>query len=150
MQKHTTYPVKERNQLLADFFIYHGFKNIKLIGDENQPKLIVDNLSISGFVKNKIYHFTTKQFGGEIIYSVNLNEKEIESTEYLVKIIESAERKTVYRLVVDSIKNLFYVRTDKGAPYFSTSESRYYFDLEKAISTKAYLIEKHDILVKIV
>lgn len=149
-QLNTKYPVKERNKLLVDFFEYHNFKNVKLIGDENQPKIILDDmLSVSGFVRNKIYNFTNKQFGGEIIHSIDLNQFEKESHQHLKEIINSAERKRVYRLKIYN-QQLFYVRTVENAPYFSNIESRYFFDFEKAVSTQQYLSTIHKFSVDVV
>lgn len=145
-----SYPVKERNNLIIEFFNYHGLKIEKLIGDENQPKIILSDFkSVSGFVKNKIYNFTTKQFGGEVIYSVNLAEKEKEDSVHLRKIIESSERKKVYRLKI-YLSDMYYVKTENYVPYFSKIEARYYFDFAKAAETQTYLSQLHQISVDIV
>lgn len=144
------YPIEERNLLIVEFFNYHGFTDIALIGDENQPKIILDDMkAVSGFVKNKIYNFTNKQFGGEVIYRVNLNEKEAEDSTFIKNIIYSAERKKVYRLKLSGQK-MFYIRTEKYIPYFSNVESRFFFNVDKARSIQQFLLEKHEIETELV
>jgi hypothetical protein len=120
-----------------------------MIGDVNQPKLILDDMKVvCGFVKNNIYNFTNKQFGGDVIYQVNLDKKEVENTEFIHKIVYSADRKKVYRLSTDD--NLFYIKTENLIPYFSNVDARYFFNIDKAESIKKFLLVKHKIRTNIV
>jgi hypothetical protein len=118
--------------MLVDFFTYLGYENVKLIGDENQPKVILDDItSVNGFVKNKLYNFTNKQFGGEVVYTVNLRKLEDISLATIESILSTYERKKVYAIM--SEEQLFYVRTEKFVPQFSVNEKRYFFTKFKPI-----------------
>jgi hypothetical protein len=144
MNKHQ-YPILERNNLLFDFFKYLGFQNVKLLGDENQPKIILDDMkAVSGFVKNKYYNFTDKPFGGNVVYTINLQEKEHENIDYVRTIIHQAERRIIYRLLVDN-SSFFFCKIENNIPYFSNIDARYYFEKAKADRMKDYLQKEHNI-----
>lgn len=143
------YPVEERNQMLVDFFKTHDIE-VKLIGDKNKPKVIIngDNV-LSGFVHNKKFIFTSKQFGGEAIYTINLHRTDFYTTQLINKLIETNNKTKVYRIVHNDNEK-YYLKTIDDTPIFSNEDSRYYFSLEKANKTLVYLTNLHQLDVSII
>lgn len=130
------YPIEERNNQLLMLFTNLGF-DVKLIGDKNQPKIVfADEFVISGFVKNRLYNFTTKPFGGDVIRIVNLNKPNITKNEIL-DILKNNTQRRFFRL--RTTEELFYIKTENKIPLFSFTDSRYFFYKERALNTQKYL-----------
>lgn len=147
---HNTYPIDERNELLLKMFENLGF-SAKLIGNKNQPKIVIDDSwSISGYVHNKLYHFTTKPFNGEVVKTVSLTLRNPITREELDAIIASTQYRQVWKLSIEaSIPAMFYVKTENFTPIFAPSNCRFFFDLEKTLETQKYLFEHHKIMTSI-
>lgn len=137
------YPIKHRNHQLHNLFCNLGF-DVRLIGDHNQPKIIIDNsFAVSGFVKNRIFNFTTKPFGGEVIRSVNLNTPNISKREIDILFSTNSQR-PYYKIHLINTK-LYYLKTENAEPLFSVSDSRFFFDKHKATKTIEYLKNLFDL-----
>lgn len=134
----TPYPIEERNKLLLEFFTNRGF-DCKLLGNINQPKLVIDDTyAISGYVHNKLYHFTSKPFGGEVVYTVNLTFCEDVTKDKIASIIDSTSKRTIWKIV--TTEGLYYVRTELNQPLFSPVGTRFFFDKLKAEETFDWLV----------
>ena len=144
------YPIQQRNVQLKTFFKSFGFE-VKLIGDYNQPIIVInDDYAVSGFVQNRLYHFTTKPFGGNIVRTVNLNEPDLTKSD-LDDILSSNEQKRFWRLSVKCKNNLiYYLKTERGIPLFANNDSRYWFKYDRVIEYKKYLAESFNIETDIV
>ncbi len=60
--RNRNYPIIERNELLLSMFTSNGY-NAKLIGDINQPAIVIDeDWAVPGYVHNKTYHFCNKPY----------------------------------------------------------------------------------------
>lgn len=133
------YPVQERNKLLLSFFERLGY-NCKLVGNPNQPKIVIDDeFAISGYVHNKLYHFTTKPFGGVAVYTVNLTWCDDVTRDKIDELIAATEKRQLWTICHDS---LHYVKTEQDIPYFSPVAKRFFFDEAKAIETFDWLSNK--------
>ena len=143
------YPIEERNQSLLNVFRNLGY-DAKLVGNKNQPKIVINNdFAISGYVQNKLYHFTTKPFGGDIVQTISLNIFDPITKKDVDRLIEQTEKRKVWKIYVkqeDKKQNrLFYVKTDNFIPYFSTEDFRFFFDEQKVIETVEYLSSSYGI-----
>lgn len=148
----TEYPVDERNQMIIDFFKHHNIE-VKLIGDKNKPKIVVnDDQVLSGFVYNKKFNFTTKQFGGDVIYVINLHRLDFYKTSFINKLIDNNNKTKIYRIKQTEIPDVdsYYLKTDEATPIFSENDSRYYFNKLEAEKTKLYLFNVHKIFAEVI
>ena len=144
----TNYPVQERNTELLALFVSLGY-NAKLVGNPNQPKIIIDNnFAISGYVHNRLYHFVSKPFGGEIVRTISLTVDNPITREDVDALIASTEARPIWKLVVHNEEgpNMYYTKTENFKPYFSTEDSRFFFDSDKAEDTIEYLKERFGII----
>lgn len=141
----TNYPIEERNKQLLNLFVTLGY-NTKLIGNQNQPKIIIDNsFAISGFIKNRIYNFTSKPFGGDIVHSINLNHHDVISREEVDQLIATCQKRQIWKVGLceeKGGKTLYYVNTNEFIPYFAFDDCRFFFDVEKAEDAHQYLSSK--------
>lgn len=138
------YPIDQRNKQLQLLFENAGFST-KLIGDCNQPKIIINDMfAVSGYVHNRLYHFTSKPFGGEIVRTVNLHDVDITASE-IAKIFDSIEQRRFFRLVLKTDEKCFFLKTENSIPMFAFNDSRFWFDEQKASQTKKYLFEDFNI-----
>lgn len=141
----TNYPVEERNDQLLKLFLNLGY-DAKLIGNRNQPKIIIDrNFAISGFIKNRIYNFTSKPFGGDIVHTINLNHHDAITRLEIDQLIASCEKRQIWKVGLCEEycgKTLYYVNTTEFIPYFAFDDCRFFFDAEKAEDAHKYLSEK--------
>lgn len=145
------YPVEQRNAQLLSFFEQKGYANVKVIGNPNQPKIIIDNeFAVSGFVKNRIYNFTTKPFGGEIVLSVNLNNPNEYSVQLINDTIDVNEKRKIYFCELDSNMNIYLSHTRGGHVYFSTTDPRIFFNYEDVESFNQHIEDNYDIYSVIV
>ena len=134
------YPVEHRNAQLKSIFENAGYA-VKLIGDYNQPKIIInEQFAVSGYVQNRLYHFTTESFGGEVIRTINLNRPDLSKTE-LAEIFANNIQRKFWRLALSNDNDCYFVKTEKNIPLFAFNDSRYWFDKQKALITKKYLSE---------
>lgn len=142
----TNYPVEGRNELLLQLFLDLGF-DAKLIGNRNQPKIIINNsFAISGYVHNKLYHFTTKPFGGEAVKTINLNHENPISRLEVDQLIATCQKRQIWKVGLCDEKDgytFYYVKTQDFVPYFAFDECRFFFDQEKAEDTHKYLSDKY-------
>lgn len=141
--------ITDRNRLLEHMFKSNDF-NVKLIGDKNQPAVIILNyldrapFAIAGFVKNFKYNFTTKPFNGSITGTVYLTEFEVNVTRgTIVEMIERNEHREAYMLRMQNTEDepmyLSYLNHDSKHLYWSKTDPRYFLDKEKAESQKDLL-----------
>jgi hypothetical protein len=140
------YPVEERNEQLLQIFLKLGY-DAKLIGNRNQPKIIIDNsFAISGYVHNKLYHFTDKPFGGVEVRTINLNHEDPISREEVDNLINSSEKRQIWKVGLceeKSGKTFYYVNTRDKIPYFAFDDCRFFFDKTKAEEAHEYLSGQH-------
>lgn len=130
----TDYPVKTRNIMLLNMFRQHNI-SAQLVGDINQPSIVIDgNFAISGFVKNRIYNFTNKPFGGFIVDSIYLNEEtEITKTEIQEFVYVSEVRKLwKIQVCVFGKEPVYLYSIDNNKVLFSLYDAKYFFSEEKA------------------
>jgi len=129
----TNYPIVERNELLLKMFTENGF-DAKLIGNPNQPAIIIDGkYAIAGYVHNRMYHFTNKPFGGYEIHSVHLTENPSISRAKIEELIERSEKRKLYLIEVLLGDHRLYFNNFRNENfYFSDNDIRYYFSYEKA------------------
>jgi len=142
------YPVEARNIQLIDLFTSLGY-DAKLIGNPNQPKIIIDSCyAISGYVHNRLYHFTTKPFGGNVVKTVDIRRPDIKRQE-LDDLIDSCEKRKLWKVGVAQQycdKNLYYVKTEEKVPLFSFDDRRFFFDQIRAERCQQYLSNSFDIV----
>lgn len=147
----TNYPVEQRNAQLLNFFEVKGYTNVKVLGNPNQPKIIIDDeFAISGFVKNRIYNFTTKPFGGEVILSVNLNNPSDYSPQAISDVIESSEKRKIYFCELDTVHKMYISHTRGGHVYYSSTDPRVFFNLEDAESFADHIENNYSISCDII
>lgn len=145
----TSYPIHHRNDQLKQMFLNLGL-DVKLIGDFNQPKIIVnDDYAISGFVQNRLYHFTTKPFQGQIVRTVNLNEPDLSINE-LHDLLHENDQRRFWKLAHSENDSLFYLKTENNVALFAFTDARYWFDRDRVIDTKKYLFDAFGIECRIV
>lgn len=139
--QNTAYPIDERNDLLRRVFENLGYF-VELVGDKNQPKIVINkSFAISGFVKNKLFNFTSKPFGGTIVKTISLLVDNPLTREELDHLINSTEKREIWKIFVrleDGTK-MYYIKTEEKIPYFSTKDNRYFFDFEKVSQMAEYL-----------
>lgn len=129
----TNYPIVERNQLLLKLFTDNNF-NAKLIGDPNQPAIVIDETyAIAGYVHNKTYHFCDKPFGGTEIHSIHLSENPTISRNKIQELIDGSEKRKLYKIKVKIGQYYMWFNNFRhGHLYFSPTDVRYYFSYAKA------------------
>jgi len=100
--------VTKRNKLLYLFFkeIIFPDKDVVLLGDENNPAVIIDNQTlISCYVKNFFINFMDKNRNANLVFSVKLNDV-LRKTDYPVgKILDwykEYEHRKIYRLYLET------------------------------------------------
>lgn len=150
--------IANRNALLKKFFTSRGF-NVTLIGDYNQPVVIVRDdsdvlFAVGGYVKNFMYHFTDIPFGGHSILSVNLNSDNDDITyDMIADIFEKNEQRNVYVLQhAEDESLLFSIVADKSGEshvYWSKTDPRYFLSIEKAKDTADHLKSEFNINTRI-
>jgi hypothetical protein len=144
--------IADRNVKLKDIFTEILDCYVTVIGDPNQPVIIVhynDSLfAIGGFVKNFVYNFTTKPYGGSIVRSINLNDPDLTKYE-LLEILRSNEQRQVYLVLHSDYDNLafssFAEKSGETHVYFSYTDPRYFLSAEKAEETVKLLASEHNI-----
>lgn len=149
--QNSTYPIDDRNDLLRKVFENLGYF-VELVGDKNQPKIVINrSFAVSGFVKNKIFNFTTKPFGGTIVKTISLLVDNPISKEDLEELFINTQKREIWKLFIRSEDGtqLFYIKTEDKIPYFSTWDNRYFFDLEKANQMAQYLMDMFPLQVYI-
>lgn len=115
-------------------------KEVRLIGDENKPSIIVnDEYCLSAFVHNFDLNFTDVPRNGNIIYSIKLEKIPVYDTQKLLNAINNAEHW--------KIKKIQYIGTDLFLagynsydkedittiyPVFSRHKPKVYFSIEGA------------------
>lgn len=141
----TNYPIAERNELLLKMFTENGF-NAQLVGNPNQPAIVINGeFAVSGYVHNKLYHFTDKPFGGSEVHTVQLSENPIISKSKILELIESSESRKLYKIVVDfGNTDMFFNNYRNENFYFSATDARYYFSYQKAEEMLDIINESYD------
>jgi hypothetical protein len=145
--------ISRRNERLHKFFEMIFGEKFVIIGDMNKPSVIHlpekgPSKCISCFVHNFTLTFTSEPFNGEHIHSVQLTMDNIRivDVEQIMKVIDSAQHKTVFRIKVKET-NLFlsgYNFKDKGDydtkyPVFAPHGEKVYFNVDHAMD----IIEKY-------
>lgn len=145
------YPVEQRNAQLLNFFELNGYENVKVIGNPNQPKVIIDDAyAISGFVQNRIYNFTTKPFGGEIVLSVNLNNPNDYSESLINQIIQDNEKREIFFCELYGVGGMYLSHTRGGHVYYSRTDPRVFFNYVDAESFTDHIEKNYKIHCNIV
>lgn len=134
--------VARRNDKLAAFLndlSSYTQKSFRLIGDENNPKIIIDDkYALSAYVSNFYLHFTDSYYNGHIIHTIKLMKDMRYDIDSLVDILNRCELKELYK--VKHIKAEMYITGYNKTkdykktmfPVFSVCEPRVYFSREKA------------------
>lgn len=143
-----------RNIILQELFECNGFV-IKLIGDNNQPAIVIFNYHerpfvISGFVKNFIFKLTTKPYNGTIVNSIRLRRDQLTGhRDMIIDHIESSESRPVYRIQCTEHSDMFFnsVKMHSGVNhiYWSTSDQRLYISRQRAESMQQYIKDYEDV-----
>ena len=143
----------DRNRLLKKFFTDRGF-DVELIGDQNQPAVIVKNFgelfAVGAHVKNFKYNFTNIPFNGHIVKSVDLNqEEELFSRQDLIEIIENTEQREVYVLKKYENPEMYFnsIVQKNGTQhvYWSETDPHYFLVGHKAVDMKINLFKEFNI-----
>lgn len=135
--------ITRRNARLLDFLDVLSVilqKEVRMIGDKNNPAIIVDdNYCLSAFVHNFDLNFTNIPRNGEVIYKVKLEKEPVYDTQLLLNAINNSEHYITKRIRYRGTDlfltgyNSFDKKDDNTIyPVFSRYRPRIYFSLEKA------------------
>jgi hypothetical protein len=134
--------IKHRNELLRK-----AFNNIDLdaviIGDRNQPFIVIKNygskpFGVQGYVHNFKYHFKNQAVDGDIIHTIDLNEKKPLNISTFIDIISKSEVRKVYRIVLSnglqfaSHREIQAFDGLKTNYYWSDTDCKYFISYAKA------------------
>lgn len=142
--------ITRRNARLLDFLDVISVllqKDVRMIGDENRPAIIVDDsYCLSAFVHNFDLNFTDVPRNGEVIYSIKLEQTPVYNTQKLLDAINNSQHCSIKKIKYIGLDLYLagYNSYDKNNdstiyPVFSRHRPRVYFSIEKAQNT----IEKH-------
>lgn len=153
--KKNTFPVQYRNKKLREFIktIFSDQYQIEFVGNQHQPKIVITNDEIeyrlvNGFVKNFMYHFTTKHYGGEITESYDFsNEQYVEKFDFSCSNIVEYYTQKIHLLRLNGT-NLF-LSNNLTEPIFSPLKRRYFFTIEDAKRTQIDLLETYSLECRI-
>ncbi|NJO69312.1 MAG: hypothetical protein HC830_08580 [Bacteroidetes bacterium] len=94
--------VLRRNKRLLSFFISNGF-NIRIVGDEQKPAIILDETSVlSCYVKNFDLFFTKAPFSDEIVRQFKLKHEPDVTPFDIQEAIELCQHRPVYKIRLKS------------------------------------------------
>jgi len=150
--------VPKRNKLLLLFFkeIIFPDKDVMLLGDENNPAVVIDNQTIlSCYVKNFTVNFMDKNQKANLVFSVSLNDV-LRKTDYPIGQIldwyKQYEHRKIYRLYLETknenieppllLVGWNYKNKEKKQgkyPVFGEHNPKIYFTKEKAVEVEKEL-----------
>jgi hypothetical protein len=142
--------VIRRNKRLLSFFLTNGF-NVRIVGDEQKPAVILDETSVlSCYVKNFDLFFTKAPFSDEVVRQFKLkHDPEVTSFE-IQEVIDLCQHRPVYKIrITDSdlyLTGYNYLNSEDGVgryPVFAKHKPKVYFDLEYATKLAQSLNEEN-------
>jgi hypothetical protein len=141
--------VIRRNKRLLNFFISNGF-NVRIVGDEQKPAIILDETSVlSCYVKNFDLFFTKAPFSDEIVRQFKLKHDPEVTPAEIQEVIEICQHRPVYKIrIMDTelyLTGYNYLNSEDGVgryPVFAKHRPKVYFDLEYAIKLAQSLNEE--------
>lgn len=141
--------VIRRNKRLLNFFISNGF-NVRIVGDEQKPAIILDETSVlSCYVKNFDLFFTRAPFSDEIVRQFKLKHDPEVTPDEIQEVIEICQHRPVYKIrIVDTelyLTGYNYLNSEDGVgryPVFAKHRPKVYFDLEYATKLALSLNEE--------
>lgn len=142
--------VTRRNKRLIHFFVSNGF-NVRIVGDEQKPAVILDEIQVlSCYVKNFDLFFTKAPFSDEIVRQFKLkHDPEVTSLE-LQEVIGLCQHRPVYKIKLKGT-DLFltgynYLNSEDAIgryPVFAKHRPKVYFDLDYAEKLASNLKEEN-------
>jgi len=147
--------IGKRNLLLLRLFKYFFPTNdVRIMGDENNPAVVLDHEYIlSCYVHNFELRFTNKNFKGDIVFKVSLNDSpEKANRETFTKWYSDSQHRKINRIYLESENTqapLYLVgwnfrnKTKKEGKYpvFGEYEPKVYFKKEKALEVQTELVQ---------
>lgn len=142
--------VIRRNRRLLSFFISNGF-NVRIVGDEQKPAIILDESSVlSCYVKNFDLFFTRAPFSDEVVRQFKLkHDPEVSSLE-IQEAIDMCQHRPVYKIRLKNTELFLtgynYLNSEDGVgryPVFARHRPKVYFDMEYAQKLVQNLIEEN-------
>lgn len=141
--------VIRRNKRLLNFFISNGF-NVRIVGDEQKPAIILDETSVlSCYVKNFDLFFTKAPFSDEIVRQFKLKHDPEVTPAEIQEVIEICLHRPVYKIrIVETdlyLTGYNYLNSEDGVgryPVFAKHRPKVYFDLEYATKLAQSLNEE--------
>lgn len=131
--------VIRRNKRLLHFFMSNGF-NVRIVGDEQKPAIILDETSVlSCYVKNFDLFFTRAPFSDEVVRQFKLkHEPEVTPSE-IQEVIDICQHRPVYKIRIAGtdlyLTGYNYLNSEDGVgryPVFAKHRPKVYFDFEYA------------------
>ncbi len=141
--------VIRRNKRLLNFFISNGF-NVRIVGDEQKPAIILDETSVlSCYVKNFDLFFTKAPFSDEIVRQFKLKHDPEVTPAEIQEVIEICQHRPVYKIRISDtdlyLTGYNYLNSEDGVgryPVFAKHRPKVYFDLEYATKLAQSLNEE--------
>lgn len=135
--------ISTRNVLLGEFFEANGFE-VKLLGDKNQPAIILnDSICVSGYVKNFDYNFTSKIYNGDVIHTIKLETQTNIDPKKVRECIKGSEHRNMFRIHYSGESSLMLVDFNKSngktIPVWGKENPKLYFSEVRAEKTLKYL-----------
>jgi hypothetical protein len=141
--------VSRRNKRLLSFFTLNGF-DVRLIGDEQKPAVIIDeSIVLSCYVKNFDLFFTKEPFSDEVVKQFKLRHEPEVSSQEIREAIDCCQHRPVYKIKIRGT-DLFlvgynYLNSEDGVgryPVFARHRPKVYFDIEYAEKLTTNLSEE--------
>jgi hypothetical protein len=131
--------VIRRNKRLLNFFLSNGF-NVRIVGDEQKPAIILDETSVlSCYVKNFDLFFTKAPFSDEIVHQFKLKHDPEVTPAEIQEVIDLCQHRPVYKIrIIDTdlyLTGYNYLNSEDGVgryPVFAKHRPKVYFDEEYA------------------
>lgn len=147
--------VPERNILLFRLFKHLFSSNdIRIMGDENQPAVVLDHeFILSCYVKNFDVRFTNKNWKGDILFEFNLNNNVNKIDKQKVnEWYKNSQHRKVNRIYLESEQTqcpLYLIgwnfrnktKREGKYPVFGEYEPKVYFTKERALEVQNELIQ---------
>lgn len=141
--------VLRRNKRLLSFFISNGF-NVRIVGDEQKPAVILDETSVlSCYVKNFDLFFTKAPFSDEIVRQFKLKHDPDVTSLDIQEAIDMCQHRPVYKIRLKGtslyLTGYNYLNSEDGVgryPVFAKHKPKVYFDAEYAEKLVVSLTEE--------
>lgn len=131
--------VIRRNKRLLSFFMTNGF-NVRIVGDEQKPAIILDETSVlSCYVKNFDLFFTKAPFSDEVVRQFKLKHDPEVTPGEIQEVIDLCQHRPVYKIRITGtdlyLTGYNYLNSEDGVgryPVFAKHRPKVYFDLDYA------------------